>query len=252
MIKIENLSKSYPGAKKAALDNLNLVVEPGKITGFLGPNGAGKSTTLNILVGLLEESAGSVEILGKNIKDYGTELNRKIGYVADGAIYYPGLTGAKFLKFLGEMYEIEPAVLADRVRPLAEQFSFVDDLDKKIAAYSHGMNQKLSIIAALIHNPEVFILDEPQGGLDPKSNFVLKNIMRSYCDQGKTVFFSTHVLDVAERICDEIAIIKEGRLVAEGNLAELRAKSGSDGSLENLFLQLTEEAAPIAMEENNG
>ncbi len=241
MIKIEGLSKTYAGARTPALNNLSLTVEPGKITGFLGPNGSGKSTTLNILVGLLEQSSGEVEILGQNIRDYDNELKSRIGYVPDGSIYYPAYTGAKYLKFLGEIYGIEASTLEDRVRPLATEFGFIDDLNKKISAYSHGMNQKLAIIAALIHEPEVFILDEPQGGLDPKSNFVLKEIMRRYCDQGKTVFFSTHVLDVAERICDEIAIIKKGELLATGSLAELRHLSGEDGSLESLFLKLTEE-----------
>ncbi len=242
MIECKGVSKVYGKSGIKAVDNINLLVEPGKIWGFLGPNGAGKSSLIKMIVGLLQPSSGSITVQGVDVRQDPLSVKKLIGYVPDGGVVYPGMTGMQFLNFIADMYEVSSDQRKNRIEKYAGAFGFFEDLSRKVTSYSHGMSQKLAIIGALIHDPEVLILDEPQGGLDPKSNFVLKEIMRELCVEGKTVFFSTHVLDIAEKLCDHVSIIKKGTIIADGTLDELRNSPGQEhASLEQLFLELTED-----------
>ncbi|WP_081942094.1 ABC transporter ATP-binding protein [Spirochaeta lutea] len=240
MITINSVSKSYDNGRVKAVQNLNLEIAPGEVFGFLGPNGAGKSTTIKMLVGLLHPDQGTITLGGLNPRTQGRQAKKLIGYVPDEPMLYDKMTGSQYLAFIADMYQV-PRGSRSSILDLAEEFEIRYALDDVITAYSHGMKQKLAIIAALLHDPEIFILDEPIVGLDPKSAFTLKEKMRAHCQRGKTVFFSTHVMEVAERLCDRVGIISRGSMIALGPFEDLRDKAGrSDSTLEQLFLELTE------------
>jgi ABC-2 type transport system ATP-binding protein len=243
LIDIRNISKSYNKGAVRAVDRLELHVKKGEIFGFLGPNGAGKTTTIKMIVGLLNPDEGDIFIDGANIRDNPIEAKKKIGYVPDNPNLYERLTGVEYLKFMADIYQVPPDLREERIGHYLEMFELKDAASDLIKSYSHGMKQKIAITGALIHDPDVWILDEPMVGLDPKSSHLLKNGMREHCDRGKTVFFSTHILEVAERLCDRIGIIHKGKLIAAGTIDELKkgvGLSGGMGSLENIFLEMTE------------
>ena len=244
MLKIENLSKSYAKSEVKAVDGLSLELKPGRpkvtvceIFGFLGPNGAGKTTTIKILTGILQYEEGSVSVCGYDLKTQSNDAKRNIGYVSDSHVIYDKLTGREYVDFMADVYGVDIATRKERADRLLEKFELTDAFDSQIKTYSHGMKQKISIIGALIHNPNLWVLDEPMTGLDPQSAFQLKELMRAHCAEGKTVFFSTHVLEVAEKICDRIGIIVKGKLIIAGNLEEIKAAQG-DSSLEDIFLSV--------------
>ncbi|AEE97849.1 ABC transporter ATP-binding protein [Mahella australiensis] len=242
MIEITGVSKVYNRSGIKAVDGLNLTVQSGEIFGFIGPNGAGKTTTIKMMVGLLEPTAGSIKIDGYDIRSNAIEAKRRIAYVPDNPDVYEKLRGIEYLNFIADVYDVPIEHRQQRISYLLDTFEMSDAVGDLIQSYSHGMRQKIVLIGALLHDPSVWILDEPMVGLDPHSSFQLKEMMRRHCDEGHTVFFSTHVLEVAERLCDRIGIINKGRLVACGTLDELR-HGQMDESLEQLFLQLTEEGA---------
>lgn len=234
MLEIKNLSKNYGDRK--ALDNLSLKIENGEIYGFIGHNGAGKTTTVKCVVGILDFSEGSIFIDGKNIKEDPIGCKKEIAYIPDNPDLYNFMTGVEYLNFIGSIFGLTKAQLDERVEEYATLFEIKDDLANAISEYSHGMKQKLAIISALIHNPKLLIMDEPFVGLDPIASHRLKEIMRSICSNGGAIFFSTHVLEVAERLCDKIAIIKGGKLIKSGTVEEVKG----DSSLESVFLELEE------------
>ncbi|HOL17122.1 MAG TPA: ABC transporter ATP-binding protein [Bacillota bacterium] len=240
MIEIVNLSKSYNRGAVKAVDGLNLKVRPGEIFGFLGPNGAGKTTTIKMMVGLLKPDSGSVTINGYNILEDSLAVKQSISYVPDTPEVYEKLTGIEYLNFMGDVYGVSGTLRKERISALLDLFELGEAVGDLIQSYSHGMRQKIVLVGALLHEPEVFILDEPMVGLDPRSSNNLKNYMRDHCAKGKTVFFSTHILEVAERLCDRIGIIHRGRLIACGTMEELKELSESKETLENIFLELTE------------
>jgi len=240
MLKLENVSKSYSSGNVKAVDNVSFEVKPGEIFGFLGPNGAGKTTTLKMIVGLLKADAGNIFINGLDFQEHSIEVKKMISYVPDNHEVYERLTGIEYLNFMGDMYGISKDIRSKKINEYLDLFELKDAVGDLIKSYSHGMKQKIVLIGALLNDPEVFILDEPLVGLDPKSAFKLKEIMRDRCDAGKSVFFSTHVLEVAEKLCDRIAIIRKGQIIACGTMDELRQQSESKQSLENIFLELTE------------
>ncbi len=237
MLKIENLSKSYAKSEVKAVDGLSLELKPGEIFGFLGPNGAGKTTTIKILTGILQYDEGNVSVCGCDLKTQSNDAKRNIGYVSDSHVIYDKLTGREYVDFMADVYGVDIATRKERADRLLEKFELTDAFDSQIKTYSHGMKQKISIIGALIHNPNLWVLDEPMTGLDPQSAFQLKELMRAHCAEGKPVFFSTHVLEVAEKICDRIGIIVKGKLIIAGNLEEIKAAQG-DSSLEDIFLSV--------------
>jgi len=242
VIVVQGVTKRYRPDRPPAVNNLDLQVEQGKIYGFLGPNGAGKSTTIKMLVGLLRQDTGTVTVCGYDNVRQSVELKRCIGYVPDEPLFYENMSGRRYLNFIGDIFEVEPSECAKRTLAWAQRFGLQAALDDRISSYSRGMKQKLGVIAALVHDSRVLILDEPMVGLDPKSAFILKETMREYCDQGGTVFFSTHVMDVAERLCDVVGIINKGALVAGGTFASLKKATGEEqATLEQLFLELTDE-----------
>lgn len=245
MLNINALTKTYSGNHSPSVDNLTLTVGEGEIYGFIGPNGAGKSTTIKCITGIVGFESGSVTVCGVNLKDDPLEAKKLIGYVSDDHILYEGLTGTEFVNFICDVFDVSSAEREERLERYLDLFDLRDAIGKQIKSYSHGMKQKLNIIGALIHEPKVWILDEPMTGLDPKSAYHLKNLMREHASKGNCVFFSSHVLDVVEKICDRVGIIDGGKLVADCTLAELRA-GGLDNSLEELFLKITD--APIAAE----
>ncbi|MDD6205040.1 MAG: ABC transporter ATP-binding protein [Firmicutes bacterium] len=238
MLKISGLNKSYAKNDIKAVDNLSLEVRPGEIFGFIGPNGAGKTTTIKMICGILAPDSGRIEIAGHSITDDPIAAKRSLGYVPDNHEVYEMLSGAEYLDFMADMYGVSTADRKERIHHYLSLFSLSDAGSDPIKSYSHGMKQKLVITGALLHKPALWILDEPMTGLDPKSALLLKQEMRAHCNEGNTVFFSTHVLEVAEKLCDRIGIINHGRLVAVGTLDELR--SGSDESLESIFMECTE------------
>ena len=240
MIEIQNLCKSYNKGTVKAVDSLNLTVRPGEIFGFLGPNGAGKTTTIKMMVGLLKPDSGSVKINGFDIQNDPLRVKESISFVPDNPEVYDKLTGIEYLNFLGDVYGVPGQVRKEKISRFLELFELKGAVNDLIQSYSHGMRQKLVLIGAILHEPQVFILDEPMVGLDPKSANNLKKYMREHCDNGKTVFFSTHVLEVAERLCDRIGIINQGRLITCGTMEELKGQSQNKESLENIFLELTE------------
>ena len=232
MLKIEHLIKIY-GDKKA-VDDLSLHIKPGEIYGFIGHNGAGKTTTLKSIVGILQFDSGEIYIDGRSIKESPIECKKNFAYIPDNPDLYDFMTGIKYLNFIADIFGVEESVRQDRIRKYAEMFEITDDLAQPIASFSHGMKQKLAIIAAWIHNPKLIIMDEPFVGLDPKAAHLLKGMMRDVCDNGGAIFFSTHVLEVAEKLCDKVAIIKGGKLIRSGTMEEVKG----DDSLEEVFLEL--------------
>lgn len=241
MLSIRNLTKSYAKGKVRAVDGLNLEVKNGEIFGFIGPNGAGKTTTIKMITGILTPDSGEIVVNGKSIRTQDIEAKMEIGYVPDAQETYDRLTGMEYLNFIGDVYRVPLEKRKENIEKYLSLFHLKDHAGEPIRGYSHGMKQKLLITAALMHEPPLWILDEPMTGLDPEAAFALKEAMRAHCGAGNTVFFSTHVLDVAERLCDRIGIIKNGKLIAVGTLDELR--SGEKGaSLEHLFFELTEKA----------
>lgn len=239
MIELIGLSKSYAGGKVKAVDDITLATKPGEIFGFLGPNGAGKTTTIKMIVGLLRPDTGKIRIDGIDLLKDPLDAKRKVGFVPDQPQVYERLTGSEYLNFLADVYEVPEAVRQKRIERYLEIFEIKDALGDLVQSYSHGMKQKLVLTGALLHNPPVWIMDEPMVGLDPRSAFLLKDLMAEHCRQGYTVFFSTHILDVAERLCDRIAIIKQGRIIACGALDEIKEHREKD-TLENIFLEMTE------------
>lgn len=240
MITIRQVSKSYNGKVKA-VDNIDLVVQNGEIFGFLGPNGAGKTTTIKMITGILTPDQGEITVSSHNIVTEPMAAKRSFGFVPDDPNIFPRLKAIEYLRFMGDIYQVPAAERSSRISSLASRFGLADALTDRIQSYSHGMRQKLMIIGALLHNPDVWILDEPMTGLDPRSSFVLKEMMREHADAGKTVFFSTHVLDVAEKVCDRVAIIDRGRILFCGTIDGMREHFSSEGSLESMFLELVGE-----------
>ena len=233
ILEIRHFSKSYGGGKKA-VDDLSLHVMPGDIYGFIGHNGAGKSTTIRAVVGVLDFKEGDIFIDGHSVRTEPLACKQITAYIPDNPDLYENLTGIQYLNFIADVFAIDAHDRETRIRRYADQFEMTADLGSLISSYSHGMKQKLAIISALIHEPRLLVLDEPFVGLDPKASFTLKEIMRQMCDRGTAIFFSTHVLDVAEKLCNKVAIIKHGRLIAAGTMAEL-----TEGhSLEEAFLEV--------------
>ena len=232
MLKIDNLTKSY-GDKKA-VDGLSLHIQKGEIYGFIGHNGAGKTTTLKSVVGILGFDSGTILVDGVSVKDDPMECKRKIAYIPDNPDLYEFMTGIKYLNFIADIFGVSAGVRGERIRKYADAFGLTANLGQPISSYSHGMKQKLAVISALIHEPKLVIMDEPFVGLDPKAAHTLKMIMRDICDAGGAIFFSTHVLEVAEKLCDKIAIIKGGKLIKSGTMEEVKG----DTSLEDVFLEL--------------
>ena len=243
MINIRDVSKSYQKGKKA-VDALSLNVLPGRIVGFLGPNGAGKTTTIKMITGIIEPDEGDIKVCGKDIVIDPIGAKMKFGYVPDSPDVFLRLKGLEYLNFIASIYRIPEKQKKNRILELAGKLEILDALNGRMQSYSHGMRQKLVLTASLMHDPPVWILDEPLTGLDPKSSFILKEMMRDHAGNGGTIFFSTHVLDVAEKICDEAAVINKGRLLFFGPLEEMRKKTGGDSneSLERIFLEMTEES----------
>ena len=234
MLKIENLTKTY--GEKRAVDNLSIHIKSGEIYGFIGHNGAGKTTTIKAACGILKIDKGEIYIDGVNLKQNPIECKSKIAYIPDNPDLYEFMTGIGFLNFTADIFGVCAKDRRERIKKYGDAFEITDDLAQPISAYSHGMKQKLSVISALIHNPKLIIMDEPFVGLDPKASHLLKEIMRSMCNNGSAIFFSTHVLEVAEKLCDKVAIIKGGRLIKSGTMEEVKG----DTSLENVFLELEE------------
>lgn len=235
MLRIENLTKVYGQHK--AVDSLSLHIAPGEIYGFIGHNGAGKTTTLKACCGILRFDDGEIYINGKSIKEEPVACKRDIAYIPDNPDLYEFLSGIKYLNFIADIFCVSKHKREERINKYADMFELTGDLAQPISAYSHGMKQKLAIISALIHSPKLLIMDEPFVGLDPKAAHILKGLMRELCDNGGAIFFSTHVLEVAEKLCDKVAIIKNGKLIVSGPMEQVKG----DASLENVFLELEEE-----------
>jgi len=234
MLQITHLTKTY-GDKKA-VDDLTLHIAPGEIYGFIGHNGAGKTTTLKSCAGILPFDAGEIRINGVDVSANPLEAKRVLAYLPDNPDLYNFLSGIQYLNFIADIFGVEKAVRAERIRRLADSFELTADLAQPISAYSHGMKQKLAMISGWLHEPKLILMDEPFVGLDPKAAHLLKQMMREHCDRGGAIFFSTHVLEVAEKLCDKVAIIKEGRLITSGTMEEVKG----DASLEDVFLELEE------------
>lgn len=232
MLRIENLTKMY--GEKKAVDNLSLHIAPGEIYGFIGHNGAGKTTTLKAVVGILQFDKGEVFIKGESIRKNPLACKQKIAYIPDNPDLYEFMTGIKFLNFIADIFGVPEEKRQERIRKYADLFEMTENLAQPIASYSHGMKQKLAIISAWIHEPKLIIMDEPFVGLDPKAAHILKQMMREICDEGGAIFFSTHVLEVAEKLCDKVAIIRNGQLIQSGTMQEVKG----DDSLEEVFLEL--------------
>ena len=232
MLRIENLTKTY--GEKRAVDNLSLHIAPGEIYGFIGHNGAGKTTTLKAVVGILQFDKGEVFIKGESIRKNPLACKQKIAYIPDNPDLYEFMTGIKVLNFIADIFGVPEEKRQERIRKYADLFEMTENLAQPIASYSHGMKQKLAIISAWIHEPKLIIMDEPFVGLDPKAAHILKQMMREICDEGGAIFFSTHVLEVAEKLCDKVAIIRNGQLIQSGTMQEVKG----DDSLEEVFLEL--------------
>ncbi|NPV29840.1 MAG: ABC transporter ATP-binding protein [Firmicutes bacterium] len=239
MIELTQVSKTYARGQVKAVDNVSMTVKPGEIFGFLGPNGAGKTTTIKMIAGLLRPDAGKIKVAGIDISEDPLAAKQQIGYVPDQPRVYERLTGIEFLNFLGDVYRVPAEIRRERLAYYLKIFELEEAIGDLIQGYSHGMKQKLVLTGALLHNPPVWLMDEPMVGLDPRSAFMLKDLMADHCRQGHTVFFSTHILEVAERLCDRIAIINKGRIIACGTLEEIKEHREKE-TLENIFLELTE------------
>jgi len=240
MLSVKNVKKSFNGGKTFAVDDISFDVHSSEIFGFLGPNGAGKTTTIKMITGLLQLDSGSIEINGVDIQKDPIEAKRQFSFVPDSPEVFDKLKGVEYLNFLGDVYGVESKKRIERIEKYATLFELKHALNDPMMSYSHGMKQKIVLIGALLHEPEIFVLDEPMVGLDPKSAFHLKEIMNEHCQKGKSVFFSTHVLEVAEKICNRVAINK-GKIIAQGTIEELKNMTKNNESLENIFLELTEE-----------
>ena len=236
MLRINHFTKTY-GDKKA-VDDLTLHIQPGEIYGFIGHNGAGKTTTLKSVAGIMQFDSGEILVDGVSIKADPLACKKKIAYIPDNPDLYEYMTGIKYLNFIADIFGVSAQVRQERIRKYADLFELTADLAQPIAAYSHGMKQKLAIISAWLHDPKLIIMDEPFVGLDPKAAHILKGMMRELCDAGGAIFFSTHVLEVAEKLCDKVAIIKGGKLIRSGTMEEVKG----DDSLEEVFLELEEES----------
>lgn len=237
MLNIKNLTKSY-GDKKA-VDDLSLHIAPGEIYGFIGHNGAGKTTTIKACAGILQFDTGEIKIDGIDVKKDPIACKRRLAYIPDNPDLYEFMSGIKYLNFIADIFGVEKETRARRIARYGDIFGLTGDLSQPISAYSHGMKQKLAIISSWLHEPKLIIMDEPFVGLDPKAAHQLKEMMREHCDRGGAIFFSTHVLEVAEKLCDKVAIIKEGRLVTSGRMEQVKG----DASLEDVFLELEDENA---------
>ena len=235
MLRIEHLTKRF--GEKTAVDDLSLHIRPGEIYGFIGHNGAGKSTTIKCAVGILQYDAGSVAINGRSLRDDPVTCKRDLAYIPDNPDLYDFMSGIQYLNFIADVFAIPAAERRERIRKYADLLELTGDLAQPISAYSHGMKQKLAVIAAWIHAPKLIVMDEPFVGLDPKASHLLKEMMREHCDRGGAIFFSTHVLEVAEKLCDKVAIIKQGKLIKAGTMEEVKG----DDSLEEVFLELEAE-----------
>ncbi len=232
MLRIEHLTKKYGDVK--AVDDLTLRIAPGEICAFIGHNGAGKTTTLKCIAGILRPDAGGVFIAGESVREKPLECKKRLAYIPDNPDLYDFMTGIGYLNFIADIFAVSAEARTERIERYAAAFELTDDLGQPISAYSHGMKQKLAIIAAWLHAPELIVMDEPFVGLDPKASHTLKEMMRELCSNGGAIFFSTHVLEVAEKLCDKVAIIKSGRLIRAGAMDEVRG----DASLESVFLEL--------------
>ena len=235
MLRIEHLTKTY--GEKRAVDDLSLHIAPGEIYGFIGHNGAGKTTTLKSVVGILQFDAGEIYIDGHSVKTEPLVCKRLFAYIPDNPDLYDFMSGIKYLNFIADIFGVSAEVRKERIAKYAAIFELTDDLGQPIASYSHGMKQKLAIIAAWLHDPKLVIMDEPFVGLDPKASHLLKGMMRELCENGGAIFFSTHVLEGAEKLCDKVAIIKAGKLIRSGTMEEVKG----DDSLEEVFLELEDE-----------
>ena len=235
MLRIEHLTKTY--GEKKAVDDLSLHILPGEIFGFIGHNGAGKSTTIKSAVGILNFDAGTIYIDGKNLMEEPLACKRELAYIPDNPDLYDFMSGIKYLNFVADVFGIPAKERQEKIRRYADLFELTSDLAQPISAYSHGMKQKLAVISAWLHAPKLIIMDEPFVGLDPKAAHLLKEMMREHCDAGGAIFFSTHVLEVAEKLCDKVAIIKQGKLIKAGTMEEVKG----DDSLEEVFLELEAE-----------
>lgn len=233
MLSIKNLTKAYSKGKNA-VENVSIDVMPGEIFGFIGHNGAGKTTTIKCIVGILEFSDGEIYVDGKSVKDNPMECKKMMAFIPDNPDLYESLTGIQYLNFIADIYEVSKDQRESLIKKYGDIFEITANLGDIISSYSHGMKQKLALISAFIHKPKLLILDEPFVGLDPKASHSVKEIMKEICDEGGAIFFSTHVLEVAEKICDKIAIIKDGKIVASGVTDEVRG----NGSLEDIFMEL--------------
>ena len=232
MLKIEHLTKTY--GEKKAVDDLSLHIAAGEIYGFIGHNGAGKTTTLRSVAGILQFDAGEITIGGVSLREDPLACKKQIAYIPDNPDLYDYMSGIQYLSFIADVFAVPAAIRKDRIAKYAAIFELTDDLAQPISAYSHGMKQKLAIISAWLHEPKLILMDEPFVGLDPKASHLLKRMMRELCDAGGAIFFSTHVLEVAEKLCDKVAIIKGGRLIRSGTMEEVKG----DDSLEEVFLEL--------------
>jgi ABC-2 type transport system ATP-binding protein len=237
MLRIEHLTKTY--GNKKAVDDLSLHILPGEIYGFIGHNGAGKTTTIKACCGILPFDEGEIYVDGHSVKADPMACKKELAYIPDNPDLYDFLSGIKYLNFIADVFGVSKADREERIRRYAELFELTDDLAQPISAYSHGMKQKLAVISALLHQPKLIIMDEPFVGLDPKAAHTLKELMRDHCDRGGSIFFSTHVLEVAEKLCDKVAILKNGGLVISGTMEEVKGNT----SLEDVFLELEEEHA---------
>ncbi len=236
MLKIEHLTKTY--GEKKAVDDLSLHIHAGEIYGFIGHNGAGKTTTLKSVAGILQFDGGEILVDGKSVRAQPLECKKMIAYIPDNPDLYEYMTGIKYLNFIADIFGVSAQARQERIRKYADLFELTADLAQPIAAYSHGMKQKLAIISAWLHEPKLIIMDEPFVGLDPKAAHILKGMMRELCSAGGAIFFSTHVLEVAEKLCDKVAIIKGGKLIRSGTMEEVKG----DASLESVFLELEDES----------
>lgn len=239
MIEIKSVSKSYKKGKKV-IDNINIEIRDGEIFGFLGPNGAGKTTTIKMITGILDIDEGDILIDGNSIKTNPLEAKKRFGLVPDNPDIFIKLKGIEYLNFIADIYKISEEERIEKIKNLSKQFEMENVLNNKIQSYSHGMRQKIVIMGTLLHDPQNLILDEPMTGLDPRSSFDLKRIMREHTKQNKSVFFSTHILEVAERLCDRVGIINRGKLVFIGTYEEMKREFNKKASLEELFMEITD------------
>ena len=235
MLKIEHLTKTY--GDKVAVDDLSLSIAPGEIYGFIGHNGAGKTTTLKSVVGILSFDAGEIEVCGASIKTDPLTCKKNLAYIPDNPDLYDYMKGIEYLNFIADIFGVPADVRKEKIATLAGEFELTEALSQPISSYSHGMKQKLAVIGAFLHDPKLIVMDEPFVGLDPKAAHLLKGMMREHCDRGGAIFFSTHVLEVAEKLCDKVAIIKNGRLIRSGSMEEVKG----DETLEEVFLELAED-----------